>query len=99
MVSVFKLHLGTDGPKLEKPQDAKAVVDGNVITSQGPGTSLHGTLKKVEKRKLFCIYCIFLSEIIAEREREKTLRYSFTMFYPTISLPSSKKYHTKIRIP
>ena len=32
-----------------QPQDAKAVVDGNVITSQGPGTSLHGTLEKVEQ--------------------------------------------------
>ena len=36
--------------KVFKPQDAKAVVDGNVITSQGPGTSFHGNLKKGEKR-------------------------------------------------
>eukprot|EP00933_Yihiella_yeosuensis_P025282 TRINITY_DN19633_c0_g1_i1.p1 TRINITY_DN19633_c0_g1~~TRINITY_DN19633_c0_g1_i1.p1 ORF type:complete len:210 (+),score=40.99 TRINITY_DN19633_c0_g1_i1:76-630(+) len=30
-------------------QDAKAVIDGHVITSQGPGTSLHFALKIVEK--------------------------------------------------
>lgn len=71
MVSVYKLHRGgTEGtPKLEKPQDAKAVVDGNVITSQGPGTSFHGTLKKVEKRKLF----FFFGQKSLQRERERRL--------------------------
>lgn len=69
---------------MEKPQDAKAVVDGNVITSQGPGTSLHGTLKKGGKK------VVFLSEIIAERkrerEREQTLQYNAIQFCQMIVL-------------
>lgn len=80
---------------MEKPQDAKAVVDGNVITSQGPGTSLHGTLKKGGKK------VVFLSEIIAERKREREradVAIQCNTVLPNdcpISLTFSKKYPKK----
>lgn len=93
VVSCLTLH--REKPLSFPPQDAKAVVDGNVITSQGPGTSLHGTLKKGEKNG------VFLSEIIAERKREREradVAIQCNTVLPNdcaISLTSSKKCQQK----